>query len=144
MNNSQYIILLSDNKIREAESLYENGFYDTAYYLAGYAVEMLLKARNCVTINIDNLYDFGKREKFFNEDNILKPYKVHNFEQLFILSGIYKEYKLQLNDSEFVLYWSEVSKWKEDVRYEIGKTKKDVNTFINSVKYFSVWIKKYL
>ncbi len=84
MNNIEVIVSLSDNKILESEHLYANGFFDSAYYLAGYAVELLLKARICKTLNIDNFYDFGNRDRFINEDNILKPYKVHNFVQLFV------------------------------------------------------------
>ena len=117
MKNIQVIVSLSDNKVSEAECLFLNGFYDSAYYMAGYAVELLLKARISKTLNIDNFYDFGNRDKFFNEENILKPYIVHNFEQLFVLSGIYKEYALISNDAEFFIIGQ---------HYENGKRMQDI------------------
>ncbi len=144
MNNLEVIVSLSDNKISEAECLFINGFYDSVYNMAGYSVELLLKARISKTLNIDNFFDFGNRDKFINEDSILKPYKVHNYEQLFVLSGIYNEYVQILNDAEFFYNWSTIRKWKEDVRYLSGKNEQTVSDFINCVKYFSTWIKLYL
>ena len=92
MDSANNIVFLANNKLSESEFLFANGYYDTAYYLAGYAVELYIKARICKTLDIENFYDFGNRTKFINEDNITKPYKVHNFEQLLVLSGIYQVY----------------------------------------------------
>ena len=124
--------------------MYENRHYDSAYYLAGYAIELLLKARICKTLKIDNFYDFGNRDKFVNEDNITRPYKVHNFEQLFVLSGIYNEFIKQLDDKDFITDWLQISKWKEDMRYANGKRAEEVNEFINCVKKFKIWMQEYL
>ncbi|MFZ2006113.1 MAG: HEPN domain-containing protein, partial [Stellaceae bacterium] len=41
---------LSDARIREAMQLYRNQFYSGAYYLAGYAVELAIKA--CIAKHI--------------------------------------------------------------------------------------------
>jgi hypothetical protein len=41
------IQVLAQAKLKEAECLFTNGFFDGAYYLGGYAVELLLKAMVC-------------------------------------------------------------------------------------------------
>jgi HEPN domain-containing protein len=46
---------LSEIRVREAEVLFENGFYEGAYYLAGYAIECAFKA--CIAKQIRE-YDF--------------------------------------------------------------------------------------
>ena len=144
MDSPKSMEALADNKVAEPDSLYANGYYDAAYYHAGYAVELLLKARICITLQIDNFYDFANRAKFINEDSIIKPYKVHNFEQLLILSGLIKVHKAERNNAAFDLDWSTLIKWKEDVRYTSGKKQQDVISFINSVKNFTVWIRRHL
>ena len=144
LNNANNIVSLATNKLIEADLLYANGFYDTAYYLAGYSVELLIKARICQTLKIENFYDFDNRAKFVNEDSITKPYKVHNFAQLLVLSGIYNEFVKQLKDFEFINDWTCISKWKEDARYATGKQQGEVKEFIFFVKKFEKWIEQYL
>ena len=46
------IILLAGNKLRVAEFLVQESFFDDAYYLAAYAFELLLKAKICKTLQI--------------------------------------------------------------------------------------------
>jgi len=144
LNTTNKILELADSKLKESECLYKNGFYDSAYYLAGYSVELLIKARICKTLKIENFYDFGNRDKFVGEDNITKPYKVHNFEQLFVLSGIYNEFIKQLDNKDFSKYWMFLKEWKEDVRYASGKQAEEVNKFIICVKNFTIWMQQYL
>ena len=135
---------LADTRIAEAECLYANGHYDLAFYVAGYAVELYLKARICLVLNMPNFFDFGNREKLINEDSITKPYKVHNFVQLLILSGLSAEHEKMLSDNNFKKDWSRLDHWKEDARYNLGKQQKDVEQFIVSVKNTTKWIKNYL
>lgn len=70
-------------KLEDAECLLENNRFDNAYYLAGYAIELLLKARICKTLGIPDFFDFdnAERKRLKNESVITKPYKVHDFEQ---------------------------------------------------------------
>lgn len=144
MTTSKSIQSIADDRIREAECLYDNGHFDLAFYVAGYAVELYLKARICVVLNIPDFFDFGNRKKFENEDNITKPYKVHNFDQLLILSGLSLEHNKMLQMANFKKDWSALSQWREDVRYSKGKKQQDVGIFISGIKNYTVWIKQFL
>jgi hypothetical protein len=132
---------LADEKLSEAESLLREGFADGAYYIAGYTVELLLKAMICKTLGVDNFFDFDKVPK----KELYRPFKVHNYEELFYLSGIYTPFSdAKKYDSTFLKAWSTASPWTEESRYLTGKTPHDVIDFITSVKEIAIWIKKFL
>ncbi len=57
MNCQAGIEKLADIKLQEAECLLTNSFPDGSYYLGGYAVELLLKAKVCKTLGIDNFFE---------------------------------------------------------------------------------------
>lgn len=134
---------LADARITEAESLYGSQHYDLAFYVAGYAVELYLKARICIVLNIPDFFDFGNRKKFDNEDNITKPYKVHNFTQLLILSGLLPEQEKMLNDHDFKNDWIILKNWNERMRYATGKNMQDTRDLIDSFKNYILWIKQF-
>ena len=97
---------LADTKLLEADCLLGAGLVDGAFYLAGYAIELLLKARVCKTLGIDDFFIFNKSPK----KELYKPFKVHNFEELFLLSGIYTEFMAAIKeDKTFMKAWSNVS-----------------------------------
>ena len=101
------IMALADHKLRVAELFCETGFYDDAYYLGGYVFELLLKAQICKTLRITDFFDFEnaksrrlpsgkpKRQREIG-DGLYKPFKVHDYEQLMILSGLYREFAIDL------------------------------------------------
>jgi len=151
------IIDLSDKKFTVAEFLVANGFYDDAYYLGGYAFELLLKAKICKTLVIPDFFDFDikrklprprdEKEKKRNEkDNYLyRPFKVHDYEQLLILSGLYTEFKDKItNDLVFNADWSVISKWDESLRYSTGTNEADVKSFLQSIKNMIQWLQQFL
>jgi HEPN domain-containing protein len=144
MDTPNAILSLAEARIIESELLYEGGHYDIAYYLAGYAVELYLKARICQLLNIPDFFDFDNRKKFENEDSITKPYKVHNYAQLLILAGLHTEHVNMLNDVEFKKDWWTLKRWNEAQRYNSGKLPKDVKDFIESSKKYTAWIKQFL
>lgn len=74
MKTKAEIEAIADQKLREAECLLKGGFPDGAFYLGGYCVELLLKARVCKTLKINEFFLFnkGKQEAY-------KPYKSHDF-----------------------------------------------------------------
>lgn len=137
---------LSRNKFADAVFLLQGERYDSAYYLAGYAIELLLKARVCKTLGIEDFFDFGNinKKRLKNEPTLTKPYKVHDFEQLLILSGIYPDFERTLRGPVFKGHWSVVSKWNEDSRYLSGGTKADTENFITSVRESIKWIQQHL
>jgi len=97
------IIALAYTKMAEAECLLNNGMPDGAYYLAGYCVELMLKARICKMLGIPDFFDFDSedKKKLKNEANITRPYKVHDPEQLMILAGLSSQLEAALPDDDF-------------------------------------------
>ena len=146
------IINLSDEKLKVAEFLLQNGFFDDAYYLGGYSFELCLKAKICKTLAIQDFFDFDNarsrrlptsRNK--SKDNLYKSFKVHDYEQLLILSGLYTIFSEKIAvDSEFDADWSIISKWDESLRYSNGANEMDVTSFIQSIKNIITWLKQYL
>ena len=140
MRTQADIEALAALKLSEAQSLLAAGFYDGAFYVGGYAIELLLKARACKTLGITDffLFDKGNRE-------VYRPYKVHDYEQLILLSGLFTEFHTELaTNPVFRSHWSFVEDWSEDARYLTGKSKADAENFLISVNEFSVWIRKHL
>lgn len=134
-------------KLQDAEILLANERFDSAYYLAGYAVELLLKARVCKTLGIPDFFDFDNpaKAKLKNESAITRPYKVHDFEQLIILSGIYAEYQREIETNKlFRSQWSVVTEWNENSRYLTEINPDRVEKFITSVKAVLKWIQNHL
>ena len=148
------IISLANKKIKAAELLLQEHFYDDAYYLGGYGFELLLKAKICKTLAIADFFDFDNsktrklptaKARRGERENLYKPFKVHDYEQLLILSGLYKEFESKIaNDLTFSADWSVVSKWDESMRYATGSNSQDVQSFINSVKNMMQWLTQYL
>lgn len=130
---------MAHQKLREADCLLKNGYFDGAYYLGGYAVELLLKAKVCKTLGIDDFFAFNKFKK-----ELYKPYKVHDYEELLILSGLYSEFVKAQSDVTFKRHWSIVGSWNENARYLTGKSGKDVQDFLTSLLEIVKWIEKHL
>ena len=154
MRTEAEIIDLSDKKFTVAEFLVANGFYDDAYYLGGYAFELRLKAKICKTLVIPDFFDFDNsksrklpvaKTKRTDKDNLYKPFKVHDYEQLLILSGLYTEFSEKIiTDLVFGADWSVISKWDESLRYSIGTNEADVKSFLQSIKNMIQWLQQYL
>lgn len=135
---------LAWQKFNDAEVLLQEGRHDSAYYMAGYTLELLLKARICKTLKIDDFFYFEESEKKVLSKEAYRPFRVHDFLQLMILSGIYADFEIELKEAEFKEHWSTVSKWKEDARYLAGRAGTDVKNFLTSIMIISKWIEKHL
>lgn len=154
MKSGAEIIELSNSKIEVADLLFENGFFSDAYYIGGYAFELCLKAKICKTLLIPDFFDFesSKNRKLnvskarkFDIDNLYRPFKVHDYQQLLILSGLYTEFSNKLiADLDFNSDWSIISKWDESLRYTLEANKEDVGSFIQSLKKMLQWLQQYL
>ena len=154
MRTEAEIIDLSDKKFTVAEFLVANGFYDDAYYLGGYAFELRLKAKICKTLVIPDFFDFDNsksrklplaKTKRTDKDNLYKPFKVHDYEQLLILSGLYTQFSEKIiTDLVFGADWSVISRWDENLRYSTGTNEADVKSFLKSIKNMIQWVHQYL
>jgi len=111
VDNVTEIIKLAEIRLKEAKVLFDNQLYDGCIYLAGYSVELMLKAKIAQLLDVDDLFvTFDSR--------VLRPFKVHNLEDLLLYSGLYKEVA-ESEDETFYGYWSLlVSRWSEHLRYE--------------------------
>jgi HEPN domain-containing protein len=121
----QELKALARLRLREAEALYNVGLYDGAAYLAGYAVEMALKARICRLLGLLDYPSTGA----------LKPtHAVHDLDQLLLLAGL----RPRLNPANAALFanWSVAQPWKPDRRYTAQGTysQQDALDILNAIR----------
>lgn len=123
---------------KETTALYENGFYDGAYYLSGYAVEFALKAAICKNLNMDIFV------KNAVSGNVLKAFQIHDLPDLAVLAGLKQELAVLIDaSSDFNRTWSLVSNWNEQRRYQSGCNEETAKIFIDSVNIVMSWIKQH-
>ena len=106
-------------RLRDAEVLFNNGQYDGAAYLCGYAVEFALKARICDTLNIMTYPDH------------IAGLKTHKLETLLLLTGQESAIKQHaFSDWLFV-----VQNWQPEIRYRAAGTllSADVQNLLRAV-----------
>ena len=112
-------------RLREAEALFAADFFDGCAYLAGYAVELALKARICKLLDIADYPSAGK---------LAKVYAVHDLDQLLLLAGLRKA----VDPSNKPLFdnWSTAALWKPERRYDApGKaTRQDAEDILNAIR----------
>jgi HEPN domain-containing protein len=96
-------------RLKEAEALHGAGFYDGSVYLAGYAVELALKARICRLLRIP---EYPQQ---------LNSFKVHDLDQLKVLAGLTDAISITKNKDLFD-NWSKAVNWDPEQRYEKSGT----------------------
>jgi HEPN domain-containing protein len=105
---------LAQTRLDEAKALVEKGFYDGAFYLAGYVIELALKARICKVLDLSDYPDTGK---------LGTVYKTHSFDELLLLSGLKNQFEQdKLNNALLAAHWSLLTQpgigWSESFRYK--------------------------
>lgn len=107
MNRSD-LQLLAGIRIREAQTLLRAGYASGAYYLAGYAVEVALKARIAKGI---------KRHEFPDRKTVMDSY-THNLTALLRLAGLEQQLAIDAAASpKLEVAWAVVKDWNEGSRY---------------------------
>jgi hypothetical protein len=138
---------LSNLRLEEAEILCANQKYDGAFYLAGYSVELMLKAKICENFGIDTLFDEKSEQPYFIKA-ARNSVKTHDLRLLFVYSGLLTEFQREkARNQKLMMAYSylikdsgkdlqEDSLWSEQVRYKpIGsKTQQDVQELIELLK----------
>src|SRR5437868_11244423 len=100
---------IAQAKVDDAHLLFQNGRFSNSYYLAGYAIEIALKACIAAQISAETIPD----------KDILRKVLNHEFPVLVGLAGLATALKEQQDsDSLFAANWAIVSEWNPDVRYE--------------------------
>ncbi|MDD2723494.1 MAG: hypothetical protein PHH59_05640 [Methylovulum sp.] len=147
MNSAAEIKQLADVRLEEAEILCVAGKYDGAFYLAGYSVELMLKAKICENFGIDALFDESLQTPY-GIRAVRDSVKKHDIRVLFIYSGLLakfqkaKAYKQKLMTAYSYLIKAsgkdtkEDTLWSEQVRYlPIGsKKQQEVQELIELLK----------
>lgn len=124
-------------KLDDAIILLNNKRYSNAYYLAGYAVEIGLKACVAAQISAETIPDPDLLKNIFN----------HDFSKLIGLAGLMNRLREQEDaDPTFHAYWGIVSNWSPDTRYE-DKDPMSAQLMVQAVGDHSSgvlqWIKRY-
>jgi hypothetical protein len=101
---------LSVARIEDSIVLYKAGKSSSAYYLAGYAIELAIK------VCISDLFQAG----VIPDKGLVNATYSHNLESLMNTAGLKPELQKQLKqNAQFSAYWGIVSKWSEQSRYAI-------------------------
>ncbi|MCF0062309.1 HEPN domain-containing protein [Dyadobacter chenwenxiniae] len=125
-------------RLKEAQALYNNGYYEGAYYVGGYAVELGLKAAICKNLNV-NIFD--RKEV---SGSCLKAFLTHDLSDLTVLAGLKPELNILIKEiNSFNITWSIVSDWNEQRRYQSGCPGQKAKIFLDSVNIVMIWIKQH-
>jgi HEPN domain-containing protein len=137
MNRSDFQ-QLTELRVREAEVLLREGYFDGAFYLLGYAIECALKA--CIAKQTKE-YDFPPDRKA-----VEAIYK-HNSGDLLKASTLEREHEqARRASSAFDANWKIIQGWTEQGRYQQGKSEKEVQEFFSAIvgdEGVLPWLKKF-
>ena len=136
---------LAEEKILDAECLAAGGRYDASFYMAGYAVELYLKAKVCQTLGIENFYDFDdpNRKRQLKDANRDRAFRIHDVQQLLIISGVFTTFMNDLDTGVtpgLKQAWSLIIDWNENTRYILDKTQQQIIDLLKAIKIFETWI----
>jgi HEPN domain len=99
----------AEAKLEDARILFQNKRYSGAYYLAGYTVELALKARIAATMVAETIPDKTFIKKVFD----------HDLNALVGVGGLRQQLKEQEDkDPDFAAKWAIVAQWTPEVRYD--------------------------
>jgi HEPN domain-containing protein len=112
-------------RLKDAEVLLANRRYDSAVYLCGYAIELVLKARICQTLKWSGFPETSKEFQPF------QSLKTHSLVTLLSLSG-----QEQRITSSYLPAWSVVAPWDPEARYKrVGTaTRADAVSMIDAAR----------
>jgi hypothetical protein len=100
---------LAKTRLQEAKLLYNRGLYDGSCYLAGYVLEMALKARICKVLDVADYPDTGE---------ISRSFKTHNLIVLLRLAGLQRRLDTAIATNPNLLQsGSLIVEWTEEFRY---------------------------
>lgn len=105
------LLVLAEERIKDAQALLKEKRYDGAVYLCGYSVELFLKYRLCKQLKWS---EFPSEPVEFKN---LQSLKTHELETLLKFSGIQL-----LVRRRYLTEWSILMQWRPENRYQpVGK-----------------------
>ena len=127
--------LVAQGKIDDAILLLNQGRASNAYYLAGYSVEIALKA--CIAKQIAG--------DAIPELNFVKSIYDHDLQRLMKVAGLSAELKrTQDGDRDFAANWAIICEWGPDDRYgftDLGTTQLMIAAVADATRGIFPWIK---
>lgn len=109
MLNKNDLQQLAEMRLADAVFLFTNNRPSSAYYLAGYAVELAIKACAAKLFQSNAIPD----------KSLVQALYTHSLEQLMNTSGLLPKLKESIKaDSAFGANWGIATKWNEGSRYE--------------------------
>ncbi|MBG9378781.1 hypothetical protein I5907_21290 [Panacibacter sp. DH6] len=122
MTSPAEIIKLAWQRLDEAEVLINNNKCDGAFYLAGYSVELMLKAKICERLGIPNLFNDGDRNLNLIQgiSEVRKAVKTHNLFILLIFSGLKLDFDNEKASNILLARTNSLlfTAWDENARYK--------------------------
>jgi HEPN domain-containing protein len=114
---------LADNRVKDAQCLLKAKLYSGAYYLAGYSIELALKA--CIA----KLF----RANTIPDKKLVNSIFTHSLKDLLRIAGLEQIFKTdQQKDGLLSTNWAIVCDWSEESRYTT-KTKTEATDLINAI-----------
>lgn len=102
--------VLSQARIDDAIVLFESGRFSSAFYLAGYSIELGIK------VCISDLFQSG----VIPDKGLVNATYIHDIEKLIGTAGLKPALQEELKkDSLFAAYWGIVCQWNEQSRYSV-------------------------
>lgn len=100
---------LAQVRLEDALLLLQAGRSSSAYYLAGYAVELALKACISKLIQSDSIPDKA----------LINAIYTHKLNELLSIAGLRPQFDAEAKaDALFAAHWAIVNNWSEESRYE--------------------------
>lgn len=150
METPEIIRNLAALRLEEAQILVQNGKPDGAFYLAGYSVELALKAKVAERLGLPGLFDEqNTNQQFAGLNELRRLVKTHNLTLLFVMSGLKAAFdQLRVTQAEFSTAASWLNDWNEGLRYRSpgAVTQMGVEHFISTlgeVTGLLQWIEKH-
>lgn len=122
---------LAATRLKEAKILYKSRRYSGAYYLAGYAIELGIKAFYCKSV---------KKCTFPPKVKVVAELYKHDLNELMKACALNREFnKDAQSDNSLQSNWGTVKDWSVESRYsQINKS--DSKSMINSVEAILKWM----
>ena len=134
MKNHEEIKQLAYERLSEAEILCSHGKYDGAFYLAGYSIELMLKAKVCEHLGVDNLFDEKPQSVVYGVSEVRKSVKTHDIAVLIIFSGLRRKFEIDKSENKVLeqtntrlFHDSGHCTWNEQIRYQSIGSQNSVN-----------------
>jgi hypothetical protein len=131
-------------RLEDSKALLDKNQYDGCCYLAGYSIELALKAATCRLMERDDFFTLARPET-------ARAFKIHNLKELIVLAGLWQKFEdlsatEPLIDSNWAVILNNI-KWSEQLRYEIGFTQAQAIDMVEAIDHptngILKWIKNY-